>query len=207
MRPSRRVAPEPAANASSLVTALLRDKAAFVDRFAPQLVMSANAVRRGDLRTVAYRTRAKQPLTTSTVGTAIGDLFDIYYGYTELENKAELGVGDTPVISSSGTDNSLYGFFDFPRHSSRHSLPRPARAASERPECRNTRARPPRTAWSSSRRPTLPSQPYTLPLPRSEMNVGDLTTPENSLLVESSTFRCASRAPAGSGRGSARHRR
>ncbi len=96
------------------VTALLRDKAAFVARFAPQLAASADAVRRGDLPTIAYTRKGSQPVQAQPTETTVGSLFDIYYGYNELENKAELGAGDTPVISSSGTDNGLYGFFDFP---------------------------------------------------------------------------------------------
>lgn len=95
------------------VTTLLRDKVAFVVRFAPQLVASATAIRHGELRTVAYSKKVKQPKGTAIGRTTIGGLFDIYYGYSELENKAELGVGDVPVISSSGTDNGLYGFLNF----------------------------------------------------------------------------------------------
>ncbi len=96
------------------VEALLRDKTAFVTRYAPQLAASRDAIRRGDLPVVPYKRRGKQPVRQDVTGTVIGDLFFIYYGYNELESKAELGPGDTPVVSSAASDNGIYGFFDFP---------------------------------------------------------------------------------------------
>jgi hypothetical protein len=41
----------------------------------------------------------------------IGNLFAIYYGQQDLENKDNLLPGLLPVISSQGTDNGCYGFF------------------------------------------------------------------------------------------------
>lgn len=42
----------------------------------------------------------------------IGNLFAIYYGQQDLENKDNLLAGLVPVISSQGTDNGCYGFFN-----------------------------------------------------------------------------------------------
>lgn len=96
------------------VSALLRDKTAFVARYAPQIAASAAAIRRGEPQPVRYTTRGRQP-TVGAAGPVIGSLFFIYYGFHELESKAGLGPGDTPVVSSSATDNGVYGFFDFPQ--------------------------------------------------------------------------------------------
>ena len=43
----------------------------------------------------------------------IADLFDIAYGQKELHNKENLAPGPSLVVSSSGSNNGCYGFFDF----------------------------------------------------------------------------------------------
>ena len=43
---------------------------------------------------------------------AIGKLYDLYYGQSDLENKRDLLPGPVPIISSAGSDNGCYGFFD-----------------------------------------------------------------------------------------------
>lgn len=43
----------------------------------------------------------------------IDDLFYVEYGQGELTSKGSLERGDTIVISSQGTDNGCYGFFNF----------------------------------------------------------------------------------------------
>jgi hypothetical protein len=44
--------------------------------------------------------------------TAIGKLFNIYYGQREIHSKGHLLEGQTLVISSQGQDNGCYGFYD-----------------------------------------------------------------------------------------------
>lgn len=44
----------------------------------------------------------------------ISDLFTVQYGLGEYEDKGGLKSGNTPIISSKGTDNGCYGFFDVP---------------------------------------------------------------------------------------------
>lgn len=55
--------------------------------------------------------RKLRPLRGSTVG-AVGDYFHIVYGQKALHSKDGLLAGNTLVISSSGTDNGCYGFFE-----------------------------------------------------------------------------------------------
>jgi predicted RNA methylase len=97
------------------VDELMRDKAAFAVRFAPQLAASLVAVEAGELSPRPYKRGTSQPVVKRTDRVpVIGELFSIYYGFSELENKDRLAPGDTPVISSTGADNGVYGFFDFP---------------------------------------------------------------------------------------------
>lgn len=44
----------------------------------------------------------------------VGDYFAIQYGQKEYESKRRLKKGTTPLITSAGTDNGFYGFFDIP---------------------------------------------------------------------------------------------
>jgi len=46
--------------------------------------------------------------------TNIGTLFDVYWGQKEYHNKENLESGNTLLVSSKGTDNGCYGFFDIP---------------------------------------------------------------------------------------------
>lgn len=46
--------------------------------------------------------------------TTIKDLFEVSYGDTEYESKANLDEGNTILISSKGDDNGVYGFYDIP---------------------------------------------------------------------------------------------
>lgn len=94
------------------VSALIREKAAFVARHAPQLSASLRAIDQGEPKLIDYKRPGAQPIVSDTA--AIGHYFDIYYGQQELESKHALGPGHTLVISSSGMDNGAYGFFDFP---------------------------------------------------------------------------------------------
>ena len=89
-------------------TALIRDRAAFVVRHAPELVrMLASLTDRDEPLLVKEGT----PLFTEK--NTIGDFFSISYGQRALHSKENLVRGDSLVISSSGIDNGCYGFFDF----------------------------------------------------------------------------------------------
>lgn len=91
---------------------LARSRAAFVVRHAEELLSLAEDVRNGLL--VPRPVRAlKKPTRLQIESSTIGDLFDIYGGQRELHNKENLQHGNCLVISSSGTDNGCYGFFDF----------------------------------------------------------------------------------------------
>jgi len=46
--------------------------------------------------------------------TTIKDLFEVSYGDTKYESKANLDEGNTILISSKGDDNGVYGFYDIP---------------------------------------------------------------------------------------------
>jgi len=71
------------------------------------------AVGSGELVPRDIRTMKKPtPRLVSEPGT-IGSFFHIYGGQRELHNKEKLSTGPALVISSSGTDNGAYGFFDF----------------------------------------------------------------------------------------------
>lgn len=96
------------------VSALLRDKVAAVVRYAPQFAASREAIRRQEITVKLYTRNAKQPDRRDVEADTVGRWFSIFYGYNELENKASLSPGDTPVISSAASDNGIYGFFDFP---------------------------------------------------------------------------------------------
>src|SRR5271165_3243962 len=92
---------------------LAKSRAAFVVRYASELSALAAAVSDGELvpRDIRQMKRPTARLTAER-GT-IGGFFHIYGGQRELHNKEKLSPGRALVISSSGTDNGAYGFFDF----------------------------------------------------------------------------------------------
>lgn len=89
---------------------LARSQAAFAAFHAPQLHELELAIASESVTVKAYARAkaAKQPRKNS-----IGDLFLAAYGQKSLHSKEGLAPGVSPVISSSGTDNGCYGFFDF----------------------------------------------------------------------------------------------
>ena len=91
------------------VTALIRDRAAFVVRHAPELVRMLASLSERDAPLLR---KPPTKLGKPTPGT-IGDYFSISYGQKSLHSKEHLVSGDALVISSSGIDNGCYGFFDF----------------------------------------------------------------------------------------------
>jgi len=94
------------------VRELARSRAAFVVRHASELLALNTSVRNGDL-TPRRIEDFRKPTDLVVKPHTIGALFHIYGGQRELHNKEKLAPGNTLVISSSGTDNGCYGFFDF----------------------------------------------------------------------------------------------
>jgi type I restriction enzyme M protein len=94
-----------------IVGQVLRNRSAFVVRFAPQLaLMETELARSGSGFRVEPLKKATQ--ITASQGT-IGHYFAIGYGQKELHSKEALGDGPALIVSSSGMDNGSYGFFDF----------------------------------------------------------------------------------------------
>jgi type I restriction-modification system DNA methylase subunit len=91
------------------VATLTRSQAAFAALHAPQLYALEQAVNRGDLAPSPY---ARVRAVDAEPGT-IGAYFNIGYGQKSLHSKDTLVPGISPVVSSSGTDNGCYGFFEF----------------------------------------------------------------------------------------------
>jgi len=93
---------------------LLRSLAAFHAYHAPELAAFREALTKGILTVLPYKSvsgRRAKPLTASR--DTIGSLFDIYYGQKALHNKENLHPGPALVVSSKGEDNGCYGFFRF----------------------------------------------------------------------------------------------
>lgn len=109
--PSRTLTP---AEILDEVSILVRSKTAVIVKYAPQFQMLKNVLKKGELIPHDFHeyigTRRQSP---SVTGNVIGKYFEIYYGQNELENKDGLGYGVTPVISSSGEDNGLFGFYAY----------------------------------------------------------------------------------------------
>ena len=96
--------------------ALARNGAAFVVAHAPELAVLNDAVARGELTPIDYRTirRAEPTLFDDAApNSVISKYFDIFYGQKSLHSKEALTEGKSLIISSSGIDNGCYGFFDF----------------------------------------------------------------------------------------------
>jgi len=91
---------------------LARSRAAFVVRHTSELQTLMRDVRAG-LLVPRHPSDLKRPTLIAGNPKTIGGLFDIYGGQRELHNKEKLTPGRALVISSSGTDNGSYGFFEF----------------------------------------------------------------------------------------------
>lgn len=100
-------------DAKMVVGQVIRNRTAFVVRFAPQVAAMEVGLQRNStyLSVEPYRRAQKLKVTRDT----IGHYFDVGYGQRELHSKEALAEGLALVISSSGADNGCYGFFDFPR--------------------------------------------------------------------------------------------
>lgn len=97
---------------------LIRSLVAFHAQFAPELEEFLKYLKREETpipqsyEVVSGRTpKSFEDASPST----IGYLFDVAYGQKELHNKENLTSGPALVVSSSGTNNGCYGFFDFDR--------------------------------------------------------------------------------------------
>ena len=96
---------------------LIRSLVAFHAQYAPQLQVFLDYLKRDDTpiprpyREVSNRV----PKNFGTSRGTLGGMFEIAYGQKELHNKENLATGPALVISSSGTNNGCYGFFDFDR--------------------------------------------------------------------------------------------
>lgn len=97
--------------------ALTRQRAAFVVGHARELCLIRADMKSGTIKPQHYHAmkRKPHPEPPAKNATSIGDLFDIEYGQRELHSKENLAPGRSLVVSSSGTDNGWYGFFDFPK--------------------------------------------------------------------------------------------
>ena len=72
------------------------------------------ALATGELEVDYYRSLSgRKPTQVPMRQDTIGGLFDIYYGQKSLHNKENLTEGKSLIISSAGTDNGCYGFFNF----------------------------------------------------------------------------------------------
>lgn len=94
---------------------LVRNLAAFHTLYAPQLVELKKLLKGTDAPVPEeYHRKGGGGLKDKEFeSNTVGSLFKIYYGQSELENKEGLAPGKLPIISSAGTDNGCYGFFDF----------------------------------------------------------------------------------------------
>lgn len=89
---------------------VIRNHTAFVARFAPEIVAMQDALDDPQQGVEFENHRGKAVL--APVDT-IGAFFTISYGQKALHSKEHLVAGQSLVISSSGSDNGCYGFFDF----------------------------------------------------------------------------------------------
>lgn len=91
------------------VAGLARSQGAFAALHAHELCRLERAVARKEL----IPTAPKRSRALDDASDTIGAYFHIGYGTKALHDKSMLAPGLVPVVSSSGTDNGCYGFFDF----------------------------------------------------------------------------------------------
>lgn len=107
------VAPsEPALKAE--IDGLFRSAVAFHAMYADRLLAYQQYLKHPAKPPEPYGDLTSRPsrVSVDARGT-LGHHFEIYYGQRELHNKERLADGPAVVISSSGTNNGCYGFFDF----------------------------------------------------------------------------------------------
>lgn len=93
---------------------IIRGLVAFYANHAPSLFKFIGLLETGSVKGLPYNEIIAKPLNQlEHKPDCIGNLFSIYYGQQELENKDGLLPGFLPVISSQGTNNGCYGFYSF----------------------------------------------------------------------------------------------
>lgn len=95
-----------------IIGQVIRNRTAFVVRFAPQLAAMEASLAAG-IGGMAVANQTNSQKLQIKPGT-IGQYFAIGYGQRELHSKDGLTEGPALIVSSSGMDNGCYGFFDFP---------------------------------------------------------------------------------------------
>lgn len=92
---------------------LLRERVAAHTRHAPQIHTLRALSESGQVAIEPYQGRGDRPgKRRRQDGKTISALFEVSYGYSALENKAQYEPGPVPVISSAASDNGIYGFLD-----------------------------------------------------------------------------------------------
>ncbi len=93
---------------------LTRSRSAATVAYAHRLIEMRSDIDAGRIEVDSIRNRRQ--LGRVAIGDAtIGGYFDIVYGQKDLHNKRDLVPGSALIISSQGTNNGWYGFFDFAR--------------------------------------------------------------------------------------------
>ena len=93
---------------------LTRIRSSATVAYAHRLLEMRGEVDAGKIQVDSVRDRrrlGRVPVSDATVG----GYFDIVYGQKDLHNKRDLLPGASLIISSQGTNNGWYGFFDFGR--------------------------------------------------------------------------------------------
>lgn len=96
------------------ISGLIRSLVAFHSRYAPELVAYAADLEAKKIVPHEYRPKRSRKQKAEDRADRIGSLFDVSYGQKALHNKENLKSGSTLIVSSAGSNNGCYGFFDFP---------------------------------------------------------------------------------------------
>lgn len=91
---------------------LTRSRSAATVAYAHRLVEMRADIDAGKMEVESIRERrrlGRVPISDAT----IGGYFDVVYGQKDLHNKRDLRPGSSLIISSQGTNNGWYGFYDF----------------------------------------------------------------------------------------------
>jgi type I restriction enzyme M protein len=91
---------------------LMRSLTSFSAAFAPHLARFDQMLRVGEMAPKPYGKSVQLSLDEVGQPNTVQALFRVLYGQGALENKENLPSGPTPVISSAGTNNGCYGFYD-----------------------------------------------------------------------------------------------
>jgi len=96
------------------VDLLFRNQTAFCSLHAHELIEFRKWLQAGKLKATPYQSLTfRESVIADSNTRSIGDKFDIFYGQRDLHSKENLVEGKSLIISSSGTDNGCYGFFNY----------------------------------------------------------------------------------------------